>query len=180
MSTKRILKEFSNLREKGYVTRQISDDCLRWMIILYGPDSTPYYGGRFLLDIHFPNNYPFSPPKVHFVNRIYHPNIDLKGNICMAILKDEWVPSYTIDYILESITGLLLSPNISDPLRPELAKLFTEKLDVYNNEAFQVTFLHTITDIPAFEKLELVYMNNYLENVQKGNEKLFWEELRKN
>ena len=49
---------------------------------------TPYEGGVFFLNIHFPNDYPFKPPKLTFSTRIYHPNINSNGSICLDILKD--------------------------------------------------------------------------------------------
>jgi ubiquitin-conjugating enzyme E2 D/E len=61
-----------------------------------GPDDSPYSGGVFFLNINFPTDYPFKPPKVNFVTRIYHPNINQNGAICLDILKDQWSPALTI------------------------------------------------------------------------------------
>ena len=62
-----------------------------------GPEDSPYTGGVFFLNIHFPTDYPFKPPKVTFVTRIYHPNINSNGGICLDILKDQWSPALTIN-----------------------------------------------------------------------------------
>lgn len=59
------------------------------------PDS-PYQGGVFFLTIHFPTDYPFKPPKVAFTTRIYHPNINSNGSICLDILRSQWSPALTI------------------------------------------------------------------------------------
>ena len=61
-----------------------------------GPEDSAYTGGVFFLNIHFPTDYPFKPPKVTFVTRIYHPNINANGGICLDILKDQWSPALTI------------------------------------------------------------------------------------
>lgn len=62
---------------------------------VFQPDS-PYQGGVFFLTIHFPTDYPFKPPKVAFTTRIYHPNINSNGSICLDILRSQWSPALTI------------------------------------------------------------------------------------
>lgn len=65
------------------------------VIIVLQVDS-PYQGGVFFLTIHFPTDYPFKPPKVAFTTRIYHPNINSNGSICLDILRAQWSPALTI------------------------------------------------------------------------------------
>ena len=61
-----------------------------------GPPDSPYSGGVFFLNITFPTDYPFKPPKVSFTTKIYHPNINANGSICLDILRDQWSPALTI------------------------------------------------------------------------------------
>ncbi len=61
-----------------------------------GPPDSPYQGGVFFLTIHFPSDYPFKPPKIAFTTRIYHPNINSNGSICLDILRSQWSPALTI------------------------------------------------------------------------------------
>lgn len=89
-----------------------------------GPDDSPYSGGVYFLNIHFPTDYPFKPPKVNFTTRIYHPNINSNGSICLDILKDQWSPALTISKVLLSISSLLTDANPDDPLVPEIAHLY--------------------------------------------------------
>jgi len=99
-------------------------DPFHWQATILGPDESPYSGGVFFLNIHFPTDYPFKPPKVTFITRIYHPNINSNGSICLDILKDQWSPALTISKVLLSICSLLTDPNPDDPLVPEIAHIY--------------------------------------------------------
>lgn len=105
---------------------------------------SPFQGGVFFLAIHFPTDYPFKPPKVNFTTRIYHPNINSNGSICLDILRDQWSPALTISkgnlivhqtmlngkstntdfLVLLSICSMLTDPNPDDPLVPEIAHVY--------------------------------------------------------
>lgn len=83
---------------------------------LHGPPDTPYAGGRFRLDIRVPDRYPFVPPAVRFVTRIWHPNISsATGAICLDILKDKWAAAMTIRSVLLSIQALLQDAEPNNP-----------------------------------------------------------------
>jgi len=61
-------------------------------------------------------------PKVRFLTKIYHPNIDKLGRICLDILKDKWSPALQIRTVLLSIQALLSAPNPDDPLANDVAE----------------------------------------------------------
>ena len=89
-----------------------------------GPDDSPFSGGVFFLNIHFPTDYPFKPPKFQFITKIYHPNINSNGSICLDILKDQWSPALTVSKVLLSISYLLTDANPDDPLVPDIANQY--------------------------------------------------------
>ena len=123
-SAKRIKKELENLKNDPPLNCSAGpedDDIFTWQATLMGPSASPYQGGVFILNIKFPPNYPFKPPRITFVTKVYHPNINKLGQICLDILKDQWSPILTITKILLSISCLLSEPNPDDPLEPEIA-----------------------------------------------------------
>jgi len=93
-------------------------------VVIIGPEESPYATGRFKLELFLPEDYPMAPPKVRFLTRIYHPNIDRLGRICLDILKDKWSPALQIRTVLLSIQALLSAPNPDDPLNNEAADLW--------------------------------------------------------
>jgi len=100
------------------------DNLYEWSSTIMGPAGSPYAGGVFFLDIHFPQEYPFKPPKVVYRTKIYHCNINSSGAICLDILKDNWSPALTISKVLLSICSLLTDPNPLDPLVPSIANQY--------------------------------------------------------
>jgi len=112
---------------------------------LLGPDDSPYAGGTFNLDIRIPDRYPFEPPEVSFITKIYHPNIDESGRICLDILKPKpsgnWKPCLNLSSVLTCIRLLMSSPNPDDPLIADIAAeykfskpLFLEKAKDYTKK----------------------------------------------
>lgn len=111
------------------------EDLFSWQASIMGPSKSPYAGGVFFLDIQFPSEYPFKPPKVTFKTKIYHPNINGHGGICLDILKDQWSPALTVSKVLLSICSLLTDPNPDDPLVAEIAALYKKNKAQYEKTA---------------------------------------------
>lgn len=103
-----------------------------------GPPDTPYEGGTFVLEIHVPETYPFNPPKVRFITKIWHPNISsVTGAICLDILKDQWAAAMTLRTVLLSLQALLAAAEPDDPQDAVVARQFKE-----NPEMFKLTAQH--------------------------------------
>lgn len=102
MALKRIQRELVELGRDppaNCSAGPVGDDLFHWQATIMGPDDSPYSGGVYFLDIHFPADYPFKPPKVSFTTRIYHCNINSNGGICLDILKEQWSPALTISKV---------------------------------------------------------------------------------
>uniref|UniRef100_A0A6B2LPM5 UBC core domain-containing protein n=1 Tax=Arcella intermedia TaxID=1963864 RepID=A0A6B2LPM5_9EUKA len=138
MALKRIQKELVDLQKDPPPTCSagpISEDLFHWTASIMGPEGSPFHGGLFFLDIAFPADYPFRPPKVRFTTKVYHPNINRDGSICLDILKDQWSPALTISRVLLSISSLLTDPNPEDPLVPEIAHQYKTNRAAYTSVA---------------------------------------------
>ncbi len=125
--TPRITKESQKLAQEPIPGIECTVNPNNWrhfVVKIDGPSQTCYEGGRFDAELFLPDDYPMSPPKVMFCTKIYHPNIDNLGRICLDILKKNWSPALQIRAVLISIQSLLSSPNPDDPLNNEAADLW--------------------------------------------------------
>lgn len=125
---KRELDILSREPPPGISCWMVDDQIDKLQAEIVGSDGTPYAGGSFRLEIHLPERYPFYPPKVKFVTKIYHPNIDGNGRICLDTLqmppKGAWKPALNISTVLTSIQLLMAEPNPDDPLVAEISEEF--------------------------------------------------------
>uniref|UniRef100_S4RX81 Ubiquitin-conjugating enzyme E2 K n=1 Tax=Petromyzon marinus TaxID=7757 RepID=S4RX81_PETMA len=114
-----------------------------------GPPDTPYEGGRYMLEIKIPETYPFNPPKVRFITKIWHPNISsVTGAICLDILKDQWAAAMTLRTVLLSLQALLAAAEPDDPQDAVVARQYKE-----NHEMFVQTarlWAHMYAGAPAY------------------------------
>ena len=92
------------------------------------PDSGFWAGAKYNFTINIPGNYPHEAPKVNCNTKIYHPNIDFQGHVCLNILRKDWKPVLDINAVIYGIIYLFYEPNPDDPLNKEAAALFREDL----------------------------------------------------
>ncbi|XP_033744364.1 ubiquitin-conjugating enzyme E2 N-like [Pecten maximus] len=122
---RRIIKETQRLIQEpvgGIVAKPDESNARYFHVSVQGPKESPYEEGVFKLELFLPEEYPMSAPKVRFLTKIYHPNIDKLGRICLDILKDKWSPALQIRTVLLSIQALLSAPNPDDPLENDVAE----------------------------------------------------------
>jgi len=147
---KRILKETERLQSDpapGITAEPHSDNLRYFNVTIAGPSGSPFEGGVFKLELFLPEEYPMAPPKVRFLTKIYHPNIDKLGRICLDILKDKWSPALQIRTVLLSVQALLSSPNPDDPLAADVAKRYKEDPDGAREESREWTLLFARPDL---------------------------------
>lgn len=84
------------------------------------PEMGYWKGGRFNFNFKIPKKYPFEGPKVQCTDKVYHPNIDLEGKVCVNVLRP-WKPTYSVQIVLFGLIFLFTHPNATDPLNQEAA-----------------------------------------------------------
>lgn len=144
MAVSRIKREFKEVLKSEEIVQcsikldMVNDNFTELRGEIAGPPDTPYEGGKFVLEIKVPETYPFNPPKVKFMTKIWHPNISsVTGAICLDILKDNWAAAMTLRTVLLSLQALLAA---AEPDDPQDAVVATQYKD--NHEMFILTAKH--------------------------------------
>lgn len=101
-----------------------------------GPPDTPYEGGKYQVDIRITSEYPFKPPEMRFITKIWHPNVSSQtGAICLDTLGTAWSPVLTLKSALISLQSLLSSPEPKDPQDAEVASMLLTRPEEFKHVA---------------------------------------------
>ncbi|XP_055340563.1 ubiquitin-conjugating enzyme E2 R2-like [Paramacrobiotus metropolitanus] len=136
-----LMQEFQQLQKEpneGFQVKLLKEDNLfEWDVAIFGPPETVYAGGYFRAVIKFPPEYPFSPPSVRFVNKIWHPNVYDNGTVCISILHpatndtrsgelpcERWNPTQNAHSVIMSIISLLNEPNTNSPANVDASVMY--------------------------------------------------------
>ncbi|XP_059919957.1 ubiquitin-conjugating enzyme E2 L3b [Gadus macrocephalus] len=146
-ATRRLAKELSEIRKselKNFGSIQVDDtNILSWQGLIV-PDKPPYDKGAFRIEIIFPPEYPFKPPKITFKTKIYHPNIDEKGQVCLPLISAEnWKPATKTDQVIQSLIALVEDPQPEHPLRADLAEEYSKDRKKFFKNAEEFTKKHS-------------------------------------
>ncbi|XP_064436880.1 NEDD8-conjugating enzyme Ubc12 isoform X2 [Mirounga angustirostris] len=106
----RIQKDINelNLPKTCDISFSDPDDLLNFKLVIC-PDEGFYKSGKFVFSFKVGQGYPHDPPKVKCETMVYHPNIDLEGNVCLNILREDWKPVLTINSIIYGLQYLFLT-----------------------------------------------------------------------
>eukprot|EP01001_Neometanema_parovale_P010730 NODE_6968_length_803_cov_88.736765_g6732_i0.p1 GENE.NODE_6968_length_803_cov_88.736765_g6732_i0~~NODE_6968_length_803_cov_88.736765_g6732_i0.p1 ORF type:complete len:177 (+),score=37.39 NODE_6968_length_803_cov_88.736765_g6732_i0:83-613(+) len=125
----RLTKDLGELDLKGTTASiEIPDEQnQREFWITLRPIEGFYQGGTFRFQISVPAQYPHEPPKAFLPTpKVWHPNIDEEGKVCLNILRADWKPVLTIKAVIYGLELLFIEPNPDDPLNKEAAKQLRE------------------------------------------------------
>lgn len=139
MDVNRLQKELREIQadtKSGVTVQVLGDDLSHLQGTILGPEDTAYEGGVFEVDIQLTNSYPFEPPKMKFLTKVWHPNVSSQsGAICLDILKEQWSPALTLKTALLSVQALLSSPEPDDPQDAVVAKQYLNEPEQFQQTA---------------------------------------------
>ncbi|EDV29346.1 uncharacterized protein TRIADDRAFT_20134 [Trichoplax adhaerens] len=139
-----LLTELQRKPTEGFSAGLQDDDIFKWAVMIIGPPDTPFEGGFFKAHLDFPRDYPQRPPVMQFQTKIYHPNVDKDGKVCISILhepgedkfgyeksSERWRPIHTVETILLSVISMLADPNDESPANIDAAKDWRENKEKF-------------------------------------------------
>jgi ubiquitin-conjugating enzyme E2 O len=190
-SIKRLLCDFKHYMDTKPDLTYVSicnDNAHLVKVLIFGPEGTPYHNGNFFIDLKFPNDYPYNPPKANFLTtdgRIrFNPNLYATGKVCLSILGTWSGPSWSIVQRLSSVILSIQSLLGEHPLRNEPgyenSKVNEPKMIGYNNYVQFHTINYSIINMiknklypPEFEYVVIKhFFDNYDSIIKKVNELL--------
>lgn len=122
------------------------------VIIKIIDEDSYWYPASYKFNIKVPPNYPHEPPRCTCMTKIYHPNIDLAGNVCLNILRADWKPILGINIVIIGLKMLFIEPNSNDPLNHEAASVMRTDLTLFKNNVKKSLRGQTV-DGQSFPKL---------------------------
>ncbi|XP_055307480.1 NEDD8-conjugating enzyme Ubc12 [Sitodiplosis mosellana] len=141
----RIQKDINDLNLPKTCTTEFPDpDDLLTFKLFICPDEGFYKGGRFKFSFKVGPHYPHEPPKVKCETLVYHPNIDLDGNVCLNILREDWKPVLTINSIVYGLQYLFSEPNPEDPLNKEAAEVLQTNRRLFESNVAKAMRGHSV------------------------------------
>lgn len=139
-SSRALALEFQSLQDEpveGFTVKLSGDNLFLWEVAIFGPPNTLYEGGYFKAHMKFPQDYPYSPPSIRFLTKVFHPNVHSNGDLCISILHppvddpqsgelpcERWNPTQSVRTVLLSVISLLNEPNTFSPANVDASVMF--------------------------------------------------------
>lgn len=169
------------LTDNGIYYTHDDSNIMKGYAMIVGPEDTPYFGGYYFFEFEYPNDYPFSPPKVKYMTNNgvtrFNPNLYKCGKVCVSILNtwsgDKWSACQTINSVLLTLCSLLNhSPLLNEPGQKETMTDFIpyQKSIEFMNINFAICSMldNTLNCVPKnFLHFNSFMKDHFLKNYDK-------------
>ena len=81
------------------------------------------------------DNFPFERPHVICKTRVWHPNIEETGAVCLDLLRESYTPVLSISHIIAGLQFLFDEPNPYSPLNETAASEYLSNLNAFKIHA---------------------------------------------
>jgi len=176
---KQILKH--PLTDNGIYYSHDETDMFKGYAMIIGPENTPYFGGFYFFKFNYPQDYPYSPPKVTYMTNDgvtrFNPNLYKCGKVCVSILNtwsgDKWSSCQTINSVLLTLCSLLNdSPLENEPGYSKTSKdcIPYNKSIEFKNIDFSICEIINISKKKIPEPFEIFYSfmkDSFIKNYEK-------------
>uniref|UniRef100_A0A7S0LMY7 UBC core domain-containing protein n=1 Tax=Coccolithus braarudii TaxID=221442 RepID=A0A7S0LMY7_9EUKA len=117
----RMQSDMASLELPENVKLDMKEDFMNFHVSITPGDGSYWKSATFRFKFSVPRDYPYTPPKITCEDKIYHPNIDLQGAVCLNILRKDWKPVLDTQAVIHGLIFLFLEPNPDDPLNNDAA-----------------------------------------------------------
>ena len=132
----RLRKEFSEIDLPAHASVHLpdKDDLMNFNVTidLTNEKESLWSKGKYEFKMAIPFSYPHDPPKATCHTKIYHPNIDREGAVCLNILRADWKPVLGVNAVILGLIFLFIEPNPTDPLNLEAAEVLRSNPGEFN------------------------------------------------
>ncbi len=175
-SIKRLIKDVKQinnepLHDQGIYYKHDEEDILKGYALVIGPSDTPYENGYYFFEFKFPNDYPYSPPKLIYLTNDgitrFNPNLYRSGKVCLSVLNtwrgEQWTSCQSITSILLTlITVFNNKPLLNEPGVTETHSDFERYNQILTYKNYEIA----IHDIVNNEKNQLFVDKFYDEVIE--------------
>jgi len=185
-ASKRIILDYNEILKEpvdNIYYNHDEDNLYKGYACIIGPKDTPYENGHYLFEFSFPENYPFSPPKVKFITydgfTRFNPNLYINGYVCLSILNtwegEKWSSCQSIRSILIILSTILNeSPLLNEPgitaLHPDFTN-YNEIVEYKNVEISVLKYLDKTNLAYPFQKFHPILISTFKKNYDSFIEK---------
>jgi ubiquitin-protein ligase len=121
----------------------VNNNKKHWLVVFEGSKCSPYENGYFILEFLFKGTFPEVGPEAKFITKMFHPNIDNNGHVCINLL-NIWNPKVSIEHVLYGILEILDNPVPTGGYPNKAKELLEKNKDEFYKKVEEYTYLYAM------------------------------------